>query len=250
MVRNTSQRSGDYGDIATYYRPGHADYTFDQKYGFRDYRGGGRSSGRETIGRVAAGAIAAKILKKLNISFTTYVSSIGDIVSDPADFDADYISKNELNMPDAKSCEAASAYLSDIMAQNDSIGSTVKCIVSGVPAGLGDPVFDKLDANLAKALMSIGAVKAVEIGDGVMVSENTGSYDNDGFHIENGIVAKTSIMQVESWVESVMALICYSPAISRLHHRSPAHRKRSTSPVKILMCRSAADTTRSSVPAL
>ena len=95
-------------------------------------------------------------------------------------------------MPDAKSCEAASAYLSDIMAQNDSIGSTVKCIVSGVPAGLGDPVFDKLDANLAKALMSIGAVKAVEIGDGVMVSENTGSYDNDGFHIENGIVAKTS----------------------------------------------------------
>lgn len=192
IVRNTSQRSGDYGDIATYYRPGHADYTFDQKYGFRDYRGGGRSSGRETIGRVAAGAIAAKILKTLNISFTTYVSSIGDIVSDPADFDADYISKNELNMPDAKSCEAASAYLSDIMAQNDSIGSTVKCIVSGIPAGLGDPVFDKLDANLAKALMSIGAVKAVEIGDGVMVSENTGSYDNDGFHIEDGVVNKNS----------------------------------------------------------
>lgn len=192
IVRNTSQRSGDYGDIATYYRPGHADYTFDQKYGFRDYRGGGRSSGRETIGRVAAGAIAAKILKTLNISFTTYVSSIGDIISDPADFDADYIAKNELNMPDAKSYEAASAYLSDIMAQNDSIGSTVKCIVSGVPAGLGDPVFDKLDANLAKALMSIGAVKAVEIGDGIMVSENTGSYDNDGFHIEDGVVNKNS----------------------------------------------------------
>lgn len=95
-------------------------------------------------------------------------------------------------MPDAKSYEAASAYLSDIMAQNDSIGSTVKCIVSGVPAGLGDPVFDKLDANLAKALMSIGAVKAVEIGDGVMVSENTGSYDNDGFHIEDGVINKNS----------------------------------------------------------
>ena len=192
IVRNTDQRSHDYSKIKDCYRPGHADYTFDQKYGFRDYRGGGRSSGRETIGRVAAGAIAAKILKTLNISFTTYVSSIGDIVSDPADFDADYISKNELNMPDAKSCEAASAYLSDIMAQNDSIGSTVKCIVSGVPAGLGDPVFDKLDANLAKALMSIGAVKAVEIGDGVMVSENTGSYDNDGFHIEDGVVNKNS----------------------------------------------------------
>ena len=92
IVRNTNQRSGDYSEIASYYRPGHADYTFDHKYGFRDYRGGGRSSGRETIGRVAAGAIAAKILKTLNISFTTYVSSIGDIVSDPADFDADYIS--------------------------------------------------------------------------------------------------------------------------------------------------------------
>ena len=183
IVRNTSQRSGDYGDIATYYRPGHADYTFDQKYGFRDYRGGGRSSGRETIGRVAAGAIAAKILKTLNILFTTYVSSIGDIISDPADFDADYIAKNELNMPDAKSYEAASAYLCDIIAQNDS---------TGAPAGLGDPVFDKLDANLAKALMSIGAVKAVEIGDGVMVSENTGSYDNDGFHIEDGVVNKNS----------------------------------------------------------
>ena len=192
VVYNKNQQSKDYSEIASYYRPGHADYTFDMKYGFRDYRGGGRSSGRETIGRVAAGAIAAKILKTLNISFTTYVSSIGDIVSDPADFDADYISKNELNMPDAKSCEAASAYLSDIMAQNDSIGSTVKCIVSGVPAGLGDPVFDKLDANLAKALMSIGAVKAVEIGDGVMVSENTGSYDNDGFHIEDGVVNKNS----------------------------------------------------------
>ena len=192
IVRNTDQRSHDYSKIKDCYRPGHADYTFDQKYGFRDYRGGGRSSGRETIGRVAAGAIAAKILKTLNISFTTYVSSIGDIVSDPVDFDADYISKNELNMPDAKSYEAASAYLSDIMAQNDSIGSTVKCIVSGVPAGLGDPVFDKLDANLAKALMSIGAVKAVEIGDGVMVSENTGSYDNDGFHIEDGVINKNS----------------------------------------------------------
>ena len=192
IVYNKSQQSKDYSEIASYYRPGHADFTFDAKYGFRDYRGGGRSSGRETIGRVAAGAIAAKILKTLNISFTTYVSSIGDIVSDPVDFDADYISKNELNMPDAKSYEAASAYLSDIMAQNDSIGSTVKCIVSGVPAGLGDPVFDKLDANLAKALMSIGAVKAVEIGDGVMVSENTGSYDNDGFHIEDGVVNKNS----------------------------------------------------------
>lgn len=188
IVKNTSQRSGDYGDIATYYRPGHADYTFDAKYGFRDYRGGGRSSGRETIGRVAAGAIASKILSSLGISFTTYVSAIGDITANPADFDAAFLSKNDLNMPDKKSYDAAAAYLEDIMAENDSIGSTVTCVVKGVPAGIGEPVFHKLDACLAKALMSIGAVKAVEIGDGVSVSENKGSYDNDGFVIsENGI---------------------------------------------------------------
>ena len=136
MVRNTSQRSGDYGDIATYYRPGHADYTFDEKYGFRDYRGGGRSSGRETIGRVAAGAIASKILKELGITITTYVSSIGDVHIDRNNFDADYILKNDLNMPDPDAYEKASILLQDCMAENDSIGSGVECIVHGMPAGI------------------------------------------------------------------------------------------------------------------
>ncbi len=190
IVRNTSQHSGDYGDIATYYRPGHADYTFDEKYGFRDYRGGGRSSGRETIGRVAAGAVASKILKELGISFTTYVSSIGDIKIDREKFDKSFILQNELNMPDADSYHAASELLSDVMAENDSIGSSVECIIDGMPIGIGEPVFDKLDANLAKAVMSIGAVKAVEIGDGTEVSKNRGSYNNDGFQIKDGIVSK------------------------------------------------------------
>ena len=185
MVRNTSQRSGDYGDIATYYRPGHADYTFDEKYGFRDYRGGGRSSGRETIGRVAAGAIASKILKELGITITTYVSSIGDVHIDRNNFDADYILKNDLNMPDPDAYEKASILLQDCMAENDSIGSGVECIVHGMPAGIGEPVFDKLDACLAKAVMSIGAVKAVEIGDGTEVSTASGSYNNDAF-VMNG----------------------------------------------------------------
>lgn len=190
MVWNTSQRSGDYGDIATYYRPGHADYTFDQKYGFRDYRGGGRSSGRETIGRVAAGAIASKILKELGITITTYVSSIGNVHIDKNKFDADYILKNDLNIPDADAYTRASSLLEDCMAENDSIGSSVKCIVHGMPAGIGEPVFDKLDACLAKAVMSIGAVKAVEIGDGSEVSENRGSYNNDGFTMKYGKVSK------------------------------------------------------------
>lgn len=190
IVYNTSQRSHDYGDIATYYRPGHADYTFDEKYGFRDYRGGGRSSGRETIGRVAAGAIAAKILKQLGITFTTYVASIGDVEINRNKFNADYIAQNELFMPDEESYQKASEYLSDIMAENDSIGSSVECIVNGVPAGIGEPVFNKLDANLAKAIMSIGAVKAVEIGDGTEASKNKGSYDNDNFAMNSDMITK------------------------------------------------------------
>ncbi len=190
IVRNTSQRSGDYGDIATYYRPGHADYTFDQKYGFRDYRGGGRSSGRETIGRVAAGAIASKILKELGITITTYVSSIGDVHIDKNNFDTDYILKIDLNMPDPDAYTRASSILEDCMAENDSIGSSVECIVHGMPAGIGEPVFGKLDACLAKAIMSIGAVKAVEIGDGIEVSESRGSYNNDGFTMKDGKVSK------------------------------------------------------------
>ena len=192
MVRNTSQRSGDYGDIATYYRPGHADYTFDQKYGFRDYRGGGRSSGRETIGRVAAGAIASKILKELGINITTYVSSIGDVHIDKNNFDADYILKNDLNIPDPAAYTRASSLLEDCMAGNDSIGSSVECIVPGMPAGIGEPVFDKLDACLAKAIMSIGAVKAVEIGEGTDVSESRGSYNNDEFTMKDGKVSKST----------------------------------------------------------
>lgn len=192
MVKNTSQRSGDYSEIASYYRPGHADYTFDEKYGFRDYRGGGRSSARETIGRVAAGAIAAKILEALGITFTTYVASIGTVQINRDQFDASYILQNDLNLPDPESYQAASELLSDVMADNDSIGSSVECQIHGMPTGIGEPVFDKLDANLAKAIMSIGAVKAIEIGDGTEVSENRGSYDNDGFVIEDGIIRKRS----------------------------------------------------------
>lgn len=190
MVRNTSQRSGDYGDIASYYRPGHADYTFDKKFGFRDYRGGGRSSGRETIGRVAAGAIAAKILEALGIHITTYVSSIGGVHIDMSNFDASYIRENELNMPDRQAYEKASELLEDYMAVSDSVGSSVECIVTGMPAGIGEPVFDKLDACLAKAVMSIGAVKAVEIGDGTDVSSETGLTNNDAFVMKDGRVSK------------------------------------------------------------
>ena len=190
MVRNTDQRSRDYGNLAYSYRPGHADFTFDAKYGFRDYRGGGRSSGRETIGRVAAGAIASRILETLGISFCTYTKSIGPV--EITDFDAEEITRNAFYMPDADAAARAGEYLEKCMKEQDSAGGVVECRITGVPAGLGDPVFGKLDAMLSQALMSIGAVKAVEIGDGIAVSSSRGSQDNDGFTAKDGAVAKTS----------------------------------------------------------
>ncbi len=190
MVRNTSQKSSDYSEIASYYRPGHADYTFDAKYGFRDYTGGGRSSGRETIGRVAAGAIAAKLLKEMGITVTAYTKSIGPVSVDMSKFDASAILSTPTAMPDKKADEKAMNYLKECMEKKDSSGGTVECIVGGLPAGIGDPVFEKLDANLAKAIMSIGAVKAVEIGDGIQVATAVGSENNDAFYMDNGSVSK------------------------------------------------------------
>lgn len=189
IVRNTNQRSGDYSEIASYYRPGHADYTFDEKYGFRDYRGGGRSSGRETIGRVAAGAIASKLLTELGITLTTYTRSIGPVTIES--FDEEEIFQNALYMPDADAASKAEAYLEECLSQHNSSGGCVECVVHGIPAGVGDPVFEKLDANLAKALMSIGAVKGVEVGDGISVATATGLTNNDAFSIdENGSITK------------------------------------------------------------
>ena len=192
LVHNTSQHSADYSEIATYYRPGHADYTFDSKYGFRDYRGGGRSSGRETIGRVAAGAVAAKLLREFGIELIAYTKSIGPVVIDMNKFDKQAISETPTCMPDASASVQAESYLADCMRSYDSAGGVIECIIRGVPAGLGDPVFEKLDANLSKAIMSIGAVKAVEIGDGVDAASHHGSDNNDSFCMENGKVTKNT----------------------------------------------------------
>lgn len=192
IVRNHTQRSSDYSEIAGYYRPGHADYTFDKKYGFRDYRGGGRSSGRETIGRVAAGAIAAKILQELGVKLVTYTKSIGEIGIDYQNFNEEELWKNALYMPDSQAAEQAAEYLENRMRQQDSAGGVVECVVTGVPAGIGEPVFDKLDANLAKALVSIGAVKGFEIGDGMAVAQAIGSVNNDAFCMQDGQVKKKS----------------------------------------------------------
>ena len=163
MVFNTSQKSKDYSEIAKIYRPGHADYTFDQKYGFRDYRGGGRSSGRETIGRVAAGAIAMKILEQMGIEVHAYVTQIGDIQIDPAKMTYENIEKSPLRMPDLEASERAEEFLEKQMQEKNSAGGIIECVVKGVPAGVGEPVFGKLDAALAQAVMSIGAVKGLSL---------------------------------------------------------------------------------------
>ena len=169
LIRNKDERSRDYGNIAESYRPGHADYGFDAKYGFRDYRGGGRSSGRETAGRVAAGAIAQKLLRMLGIECRAVLDRVGDV---PAEDSA-----------------AAEDLVRQCGEEQDSIGSVVRCTVSGMPAGVGDPVFEKLDADLAKAMFSIGAVKGLDIGDGHRAASARGSENNDSFYIKEGKVA-------------------------------------------------------------
>lgn len=193
IVYNKTQQSKDYSEIAQCYRPGHADYTFDAKYGFRDYRGGGRSSGRETIARVAAGAIAVKILNQLGIQFTTFTKSIGPVTICPENFDENEIMHNPLYMPDVHAAKKAQDYILQMKEQQNSVGGCVETRIQGVPAGIGDTVFDKLDANLGKAIFSIGAVKAVEIGDGTKVTTMTGTQNNDGFTLdEQSNIIKTT----------------------------------------------------------
>lgn len=193
LVKNADQRSADYSSIASVYRPGHADFCFDAKYGIRDYRGGGRSSGRETIGRVAAGAVAAKILMALGIHIQAYTASIGPVVCDPGAFDAEHLKKSTLGMPDPKAEEKAKVYLEECMADRDSSGGSIECRVTGLTAGIGEPVFDKLDALLGQALFSIGAVKGVEIGRGFSASGMRGSANNDQFcQDEAGIHKQTN----------------------------------------------------------
>lgn len=192
LVVNKDHKSADYTEIASYYRPGHADYTFDMKYGFRDYRGGGRSSGRETIGRVAAGAVAMLILEELGISVNAYTKSIGPVCVSDNNKDMDYIKESPVYMPDREASARAEEYLKKCSEEKNSAGGVVECIVRGLPAGIGDPVFDKLDANIAKAVMSIGAVKGIEIGDGFKAASSVGTGNNDEFGIKDGKVIKLS----------------------------------------------------------
>ncbi|MBQ4379237.1 MAG: chorismate synthase [Treponema sp.] len=178
VIQNTSQHSKDYGNLATTFRPGHADFSFFSKYGFRDYRGGGRSSGRETAARVAAGAIALQVLESLcDIKITAYTERAAGISIKKVDFSQ--IEQNALRAPDNEQAAIMNEKIEEIRRNKDSAGGIIACRVSGLPAGIGEPVFGKLDAELAKAILSIGAVKGIEFGAGFSAADSTGSVNND-----------------------------------------------------------------------
>ena len=187
MIKNTDQRSKDYGDIAETFRPGHADITYWQKYGIRDYRGGGRSSARETAARVAAGGVAREAIKSLcpDVQITGYMTQIGTKTIDRNNFDWDEIEKNAFWTPDAKAAEDWATYLDELRKSHDSVGAVIEVVARGVPAGLGAPIYGKLDTDLAAAMMSINAVKGVEIGDGMAAAALTGSENADEIYMGN-----------------------------------------------------------------
>jgi chorismate synthase len=182
IVRNQNQRSADYSEIKEVYRPGHADWCFDAKYGFRDYRGGGRSSARETIGRVAAGAVAKVFLKTFGISVQAWTQSIAGIEApsfgEPS-FNIDEIERNSLRVPNKEAAEKIMLKIDEARLNGDSLGGTISCRTTGLPPGLGMPVFAKLDALLAGAILSIGACKGIEFGAGFDAAEMSGSQNND-----------------------------------------------------------------------
>jgi chorismate synthase len=177
MIENTDQRSKDYSDVAKAYRPGHADYAYDAKYGFRDYRGGGRSSARETASRVAAGAVARLVIPEVDIF--AYVSEIGGDAIDYARFNASEIDNNPFFCPDPEAAKRWEELVDSARKDGSSLGAVVECVASGVPAGWGAPLYAKLDSELAAAMMSINAVKGVEIGDGFAAARLRGEDNAD-----------------------------------------------------------------------
>ena len=191
MIWNEDQRSKDYSHISQQYRPSHADYTYQVKYGVRDYRGGGRSSARETAARVAAGALAKLLLNDLGVNIQAYVSQVGKLKLEKEyhELDLSLTDTNAVRCPDPETAAEMFEYIDDIRKQGDSIGGVVSCVVTGAPVGWGEPVFDKLHAELGKAMLSINAVKGFEYGSGFVGIELQGSAHNDAFYTdENGRV--------------------------------------------------------------
>ena len=196
LVRNTNQHSQDYEEMRNVYRPSHADFTYEQKYGIRDHRGGGRSSARETISRVVAGAFAKLALRQLGISIKAYTQQVGDVALPGSylDYDLDAAEQNAVRCPDERVAERMSQLIMEVKAEGDTVGGVIACVVKGCPVGLGDPVFDKLHARLGAAMLSINAVKGFEYGLGFAGASGRGSEQNDIFEPDGkgGIVTRTN----------------------------------------------------------
>lgn len=190
-IYNENQHSADYSNIASCFRPSHADYTYTSKYGFRDYRGGGRASARETAARVVGGAFARQALQHLNISITAYTSQVGNVAVDKdyRRYDLSKIDDNVVRCPDAEVAEDMINLIKNVKAEGDTIGGAITCVIKGVPAGLGEPVFDRLHARLGAAMLSINAVKGFEYGLGFDFIEKRGSEVNDRFVCHNGHIS-------------------------------------------------------------
>ncbi len=190
IIKNDDQKTKDYEHNKDFFRPSHADYTYQAKYGIRDYRGGGRSSARETASRVVGGAIAQLFLKQFNISFNAYVSQVGEIklLKPYQELDLDSTYSNDVRCPDKQLADVMFNFIDKIRKEGDTIGGIISCVIKNVPVGLGAPVFDRLEADLAKAMLSINASKGFEIGSGFSCVSKKGSEHNDEFYIENNNV--------------------------------------------------------------
>ena len=222
LIENTDQRSKDYGEIKNQFRPGHADYTYQQKYGIRDYRGGGRSSARETAVRVAAGAVAKKYLQvEYGIQVRGYLAQLGSIKPNPEHFDWEQVNRNPFFCPDATKVSELEAYMDELRKEGNSIGARVTVVATGMPVGLGEPVFDRLDADIAHALMSINAVKGIEIGDGFASIEQKGTEHRDEMSIQGFLSNHTGgILGGISTGQDIITSIALKPTSSL---RLPGH---------------------------
>ena len=226
-IHNTNQKSHDYSNIKDSYRPSHADYVYDEKYGIRDYRGGGRSSARETASRVVAGAIAKQFLAPISIQ--AYVSSVGTLTMNtpPSQVDFSTIEENPVRCPDPKLAEEMEAYIKQIRKEGDTVGGIITCVINNVPVGLGEPVFDKLNAELGKAMLSINAVKGFEYGSGFEGTQMKGSEHNDLFNTD-GTTQTNRSGGIQGGISNGMDIyfnVAFKPVATIMQHQETINSK-------------------------
>jgi chorismate synthase len=235
LVRNKDARPDDYLEIAEKFRPSHADFTYEAKYGIRNWQGGGRASARETIGRVAAGAVAKKILAVLHVELeiVAYVAQIHGVIAklNRSAVKAGDVEKNIVRCPDAAAAKQMVSFIEEVRGKGDSVGGVIECVVRGIPPGLGEPVFDKLDADLAKAMLSIPATKGFEIGSGFAATRMRGSQHNDPFEMRDGRIraARNNSGGVQGGIsngEEIYFRVAFKPTATIGHEQKTVTRSR------------------------